>query len=308
MNPDTKLTVEQLKTICRRHGIAYISHSRINSGFSHEVHRLNNDLVIKLFNYPKKPEKFTTELAMLSSSLPFLKPKLITSYKAQGNYERSYIIMSYVDGVSLGSTWHKANDTQRERLIKDISSSLRMINQVDISTLDLKKSEPWHISIQKGGNELAKRLLKKNIIDKAMSDKIRKTLERNVKFLIGSKLYPVYWDIHFDNFIVSEDFELRAIIDLEVVELTPLDYPLFVVQKQTDQPHKYLRKEDEKFAKLEDYSRLKGWYEKYYPEMFEFENLNIRIKTYQLLDELGLLENWSHVEGAYERINLLLES
>ncbi len=306
MNPDTKLTVEQLRTICARHGIPYILHNRINSGFSHEVHRLNNDLVIKLFNYPKKSEKFTTELAMLSSSLPFLKPKLIASYKAVSDLERSYIIMSYVDGISLGSVWHKANNIQRESLIKGIASNLRMINQVDISALKLEKSEPWHISLPKGGNKLAKRLLKKSIIDIKMAKKIKTTLERSAKFLITNKLYPVYWDIHFDNFIVNEDFELQAIIDLENVELTSLDYPLFVVQKLTDQPHKYLREEDEKYAKIEDYSKIIEWYKKHYPEMFGFKHLKRRIKTYQLLDELGLLENWSHVKGAYERLNSLL--
>lgn len=119
MNPDTKLTTEQLKTICERHNIAYISHARINSGFSHEVHRLNDDMVIKLYK-SEKPERFKTELALLASALSFLKPKLIASHEAKDDAERSYIIMSYVPGVSLGSKWHEASDTQRENLVKSI--------------------------------------------------------------------------------------------------------------------------------------------------------------------------------------------
>lgn len=92
-------------------------------------------------------------------------------------------------------------------------------------------------------------------------------------------MYPVYWDIHFDNSIVNEKFELQAIIDLENVELTPLDYPLVIVKKQTDEPEKYLREENEKYANKKDYVQLMAWYKKYYPEMFAFENLKDRNKA-----------------------------
>jgi hypothetical protein len=50
MNPETRLTDDEIKSICARHDILYYSHTRINFGFSHEVHRLNDDLIIKLFN------------------------------------------------------------------------------------------------------------------------------------------------------------------------------------------------------------------------------------------------------------------
>jgi hypothetical protein len=140
MNPKTKLTVDQLKVICGRHKIPYVSHSRINSGFSHEVHRLNDDLVIKLYN-TKKPKRFRTELAVLGSDLPFLKSKLIASYEARRDTDRSYIIMSFVAGTSLGSKWHEANDEQRKRLIKAITQILRAINRLPVSTVIPGKPE-----------------------------------------------------------------------------------------------------------------------------------------------------------------------
>lgn len=73
MNPETKLTDEQIKAICARHDIQYQSHIRINTGFSHEVHRLNNDLLIKLFN-TGKPRNFETELTLLKSDQIFQNP------------------------------------------------------------------------------------------------------------------------------------------------------------------------------------------------------------------------------------------
>ena len=116
-----------------------------------------------------------------------------------------------------------------------------------------------------------------------------------------------YWDVHLDNFIVNDRFELQAIIDLENVELTALDYPLFAIEKMMHEPHKYLAEEDEKYADVKDYAKLKTWYRKYYPEMFDFKDQKTRVELYQLLDALHLAVDWSHVPELSEQINALTE-
>lgn len=99
MNPETKLTDEQIKAICARHNIPYHSHARINTGFSHEVHKLNDDLIIKLFN-TSNPVNFKTELTLLQSDLDFPRPRLVASHQSTDAQDRSYIIMSFVSGFS----------------------------------------------------------------------------------------------------------------------------------------------------------------------------------------------------------------
>jgi len=305
MNPDTRLTQEQLELICSRHNIPYRSHNRIDSGFSHEVHRLNDDLVIKLFNTDSS-RHFDAEAAMLASGADFPKPRLIASNNPTEEIDRAYVIMTYVDGTSLGSKWHLATDLQRENLVKEISHALRTINQINPSEIALEAEDSWEASVLKGGKERVARLRNKNIIDEPTAEKAMETLTRSSTALANSKLYSVYWDIHFDNFIVNDDFELQAFIDLENVELTSLDYPLFVIQKQTDEPEKYLREEDEKYADKKDYARLKDWYKQYYPEMFAFDDLDTRLKVYQLLDTLHLLADWSHVKGLHTKLHELI--
>lgn len=306
MNPETKLTDEQVKEICARHNIPYRSHTRINTGFSHEVHRLNDDLLIKLFN-TSKPKNFETELALLKSNLDFPKPKLIASYQGTSEQDRSYIIMSFVSGLSLGSKWHEATDKQRERLVADISKTLTSINRLDPKIIG-DTSDDWQTTIEKSITKLTDKLLAKNILTDPQKQKIIATTEANKKYLTNSKLCPVYWDIHFDNFLVNDDFELQAIIDLENVELSALDYPLFVVEKLMEEPHKYLREEDEKYADVKDYAKLKDWYRQYYPEMFGFENQDERVKLYLLIDTLHLLVDWSHVNELYEKLDTLTQS
>lgn len=306
MNPETKLTEEQVKVICARYNIPYSSHTRINTGFSHEVHRLNDDLLIKLFN-TSKPRNFETELALLKSDLDFPKPKFVASYQGTSEQDRSYIIMSFVSGLSLGSKWHETTDQQREQLIKDISKTLATINRLDPKTIG-NTSDDWQTIIEMSITKLTNKLLDKNILTEPQKQKIMATTEANKGYLANSRLCPVYWDIHFDNFLVNENFELQAIIDLENVELSALDYPLFVVEKLMKEPHKYLREEDEKYADVKDYAKLKDWYRKYYSEMFAFENQDERTKLYLLIDTLHLLADWSHVKELYDKLDELTQN
>lgn len=306
MNPDTKLTVEQIKDICLRHGIMYKHHSRITTGFSHEVHRLNDDLLIKIFNYHDK-RLFQTEVSALASDLSFKKPEYITSSEHSEDIDRSYIIMKYVPGKPLGSCWHQATDEQREKLIEEICASLKVINQTNPHALGLTSSHSWREQVAIRGRDSILKLEEKKIIDKTKAGQVITLLEQNSMVLSDSKLKPVYWDIHFDNFIVNDKYELQAIIDLENIELTSIDYPVFVIQKQTDEPEKYLREEDEQYADKRDYAKLKGWYMKYYPEMFALENLDTRLKLYQLLDVLHLLTDWPQVQELYRKLDILIK-
>jgi hypothetical protein len=304
MNPETKLTVEQLKAICQKHGIPYVSHERITYGFSHEVHRLNDDLVIKVFN-TESPKKFETELVILGSDLPFLKPKLVASGDST-LIGRSYIIMGYIPGISLGRVWHKATDVQREVLISDIANTLKIINKIDPALLPDDSDKTWEERLKSSGHKLVRKLLNKKIIDEVKAKRILEVIDDKSASLVGSKLYAVYWDVHLDNFIVNDNFELQAIIDLENVELTALDYPLFAIEKMMTEPHKYLAEEDEKYADVKDYAKLKTWYKKYYPEIFDFKDQKTRVELYQLIDALHLSVDWSHVPELGKQLNQLI--
>lgn len=305
MNPDTKLSIKELKIICERHGIDYRGHERVTTGFSHEVHRLNDNLIIKLFNKASN-KNFLTESKILALESPkLLKPKLVAAYEPEAS--RAYIIMSYVPGVALGGVWHKASDEQREELIKQISSVLRAFQDIDPDLLSFQGVKSWGGYLQGKFEKLTRRLLEKSIISTGSAQEVMVAAKKLTGyFQIDEPLKPLYWDIHFDNFIVDDNYRLQAIIDLENTRVLPLDYPLFVIAKQMEQPHKYLAEENEQYADVADYVHLRDWYKKYYPEMFVFDNQDVRLKTYQLLDELHLMIDWSHDAELRESYTKLL--
>lgn len=305
MNPDTRLTDAQMRWICDRHNLLYVSHCRITTGFTHEVHRLNDDLVIKFFN-ADSPQRFATESAILGLPAAFPKPQLVASGGPDEVVDRSYVIMTYVPGRSLGSCWHMATDDQREHLIQQISRALQTINTIQPADIALQAERSWQDFIVDSVHERLDRLKGKDIIDAATTEKVLHTLTASALALADSELYVVYWDIHFDNFIVDDDFRLQAVIDLENVALTALDYPLFVVQKQMTEPEKYLREADEQYADKKDYEQLQNWYRQYYPEMFAVSHLDTRLRVYQLLDTLHLLADWPHVQSLHAKLAKLL--
>ena len=294
MNPETKITTEELQRICLRHGIAYVSHERITTGFSHEVHRLNDDLVIKLFNKESKKNYICESRILGIEGSEILKPRLVATFE-DSEMERAYIIMSYVPGKSLGSIWHLATDQQREDLIKQIAIVLRAFQSIDPTVLDFKEIKSSRDYLQNKSEKLITNLLAKKIVSEERALEVRSVVGRMLDYFPADEpAKPVYWDIHFDNFIVDEQYILQAIIDLENVRTLPLDYPLFVIEKQMRDPKKYLAEEDEKYADTKDYIHLEEWYNRYYPEMFKADHLQERIKLYRLLDELHLMIDWSH--------------
>ncbi|MCA9301194.1 phosphotransferase [Candidatus Nomurabacteria bacterium] len=297
MNPKTKLNDDEIRRICHRHGIKYKSHERITTGFSHEVHRLNDDLVIKLFNKETKKNYFVEKSILFGNFPAIKKPQFVAGYDRLDSFdsERAYIIMSYLDGVSLGKVWHKVSDGNREKLIEEISSTLKAFQAIPAESLAIDSHDNWVEYLWNKVNKLIYRLKQKDIISAGRETDVISAFQKAIRYFAEDEpLQTIYWDIHFDNFIVDKDYNLLGIIDLENVRRLPIDYPLFVIRRQMKEPHKYLAEEDEKYAKKEDYQNLWGWYQRYYPEMFTPKNLEERILTYQLLDELHLMIDWSH--------------
>lgn len=304
MNPETRLSEDEIKTICQRHGIAYVSHERITTGFSHEVHKLNDDLIIKIYD-AEYYKNFMTEAAILQSNTMFPKARYVAAGLIDGD-DRHYLIMSFVPGKSLGGMWHLASDEQRESLIKSICSALQTINKIDPSEIAADTNKSWKQQLLDKTNELVQKLSAKNIIDPTTANRTTAAIKKYAAALNADTQYVVFWDIHFDNFIVNEQFELLAVIDLESTMYATLDYPLFVLQKMTDLPHKYLREDEEKFADVKDYVHLIDWYRKYFPAMFAFDDLETRLKLYQLYDVLHLLQDWLTHQENHDELSRLI--
>ena len=292
MNPKTSLTRTQITKLCRLHGLVYRSSRRVKVGFSNEIHIINDELVLKF--YLHELIRYQTELAMLETKTNFPKPKLIATGMVNNFIGHNYILMSLVEGVPLGHVWHKASMNQRHSLIESYIAAQKEINQLPPETLPLLISPNWYKILRREMAEVAKLLKKTGIISNRERDRALAIVDHHAELLKASPLKPVYRDIHLDNLMVNDNFELTGLIDFEFIQLAALDYPLFVLKRLVDEPKQYACEE---FVKLSDYQPLWSWYKKLYPEMFAFTQLENRLRIYQLADHLRLLKRWSQVKS-----------
>ena len=97
-----------------------------------------------------------------------------------------------------------------------------------------------------------------------------------------------YWDAHFDNILV-QGTEIVGILDFERTELASVDFILDILKRMTKYPKKYMSAASEKYAKKEDYRYLLDWFQEFYPELFDFQNLDTRLDLYAIKHDLDTL-------------------
>ncbi|MCX6376687.1 MAG: phosphotransferase [Armatimonadetes bacterium] len=132
----------------------------------------------------------------------------------------------------------------------------------------------------------------------------RRFLGDNMELLRQERMALTYHDPHFDNIIVSDDDKrIAGVLDFERTDILSIDYVLDLVRRMVSQPGKYASEESEPFTNTEDYAELLHWYEEFYPEVFDFEDLDKRLAIYCI--EHSLAEIFSYPEGpaAYEELS-----
>jgi len=58
----------------------------------------------------------------------------------------------------------------------------------------------------------------------------------------------------------------------------------------------------EKYADKKDYVHLMDWYKEFYPEIFDFEDLETRLDLYELEGVLRLLPKFPKAKQLHERL------
>ena len=202
--------------------------------------------------------------------------------------------MTKFDGVGLGHIWHTLNDKTRENLIKQYIDMQREITHLNTTNLPYPHISNWSDILKLEFDKAIDRLKGRDIISSDQISQAYNRLSDCYDLFKNNKIYPVFWDIHLDNAMVTDDGELTGFIDFEHIVPATLDYPLFALKRLVYDPKRYATEENEDITDPKDYTKVWQWYENYYPEMFDFEHLEQRIKIYQLLDILRLLDEWSH--------------
>jgi aminoglycoside phosphotransferase (APT) family kinase protein len=276
---------KQIKYIFKENKLEPIKEiKKIEIGFTNKVYSINEKYILKVCEDITNENNFEWEVYFYKSfktKIPV--PEVIIYDKTKRIYNKNYMIYKKIQGDNLYFKWHLMNNFERKKIIQQLCEILKKINKFQI-----KESINWKTKIENDIHKSITEITNKKILNNKEIWSINQFIEKNINVLNEQKIALVYWDAHFDNIIVNKN-KIVGILDFERTELASIDLVLDIIQRMIEYPKKYMSKYTEKYAKKEDYSQLMVWFKEFYPELFKFKNMNIRLKLYAIKHDLDTL-------------------
>ncbi len=269
---------------------------KIEIGFTNKVYLIDDKYILKVCEDLENEDNFEKEVFFynfFNEKIPV--PKIRFFDNSKMIYDKYFMIYNKIEGDNLYSQWHLMNDSERKDIIKQLCVILRTINKSSYKNFThqfkLHSSFNWHDKVLYNIKKSLKKIKQKKLLSRKTIEKINSFVKKNHAVLSEQKMALVHGDVHFDNILVKKN-KIFGILDFEKMDLYSLDFTLDVIKRMVDYPKKYISKGFEKYVKMEEYSQLLIWFKEFYPELFEFKNLDKRLDLYALEYELATLLNW----------------
>ncbi len=257
--------------------------SKINAGFTNYVYSADDKYIIKICNNKENEKNFENEINFYKSNNgnKYI-PKLYSFYISNSADDFSYEILEKIDGKSLYFVWHEFDEDKRKELIKEIVNMMKSFHSIKGESYD------WGLYIKEKLERNFKKCFDLKLFSEDEKNLTEKLLESIDVYLESSDFRLVHSDIHFDNIIYCNDDQIK-IIDFETSLYAPIDYELDIFLRMCNNPLKYASEEAENLVKIEDYQNIEKYLKKFYPEIYDFDNFEIRHEIYNLEANLRLL-------------------
>ena len=283
-----------VEKIFAEHGLVKVeSVANIEIGFTNKVYLVNDAFILKVCEDESNEQKFEIEVFFYNffkDKIPV--PKIKVFDKSKTIYGKFFMIYPKIVGDNLYAKWHLLSNDQRKIIIKQLCDILKVINKSPydefLQKFDVNFSNNWHDKILNQVQNSLKKIEEKKLLSSEFIEAIKNFMEDNHHVLKEQKLALVYWDAHFDNILV-QDTKIVGLLDFERTEVSSMDFVLDIIKRMVEYPKKYMSEKFEKFAKKEDYTHLLDWFQEFYPELFEFENLDKRLDLYAVEHDLDTL-------------------
>jgi len=269
-----------------------ISIKKIEIGFTNEVFLINDKFILKVCEDRSNEEQFEKEVYFYNFFKKQIRvPEIKVFDKSRRIYSRFFTIYPKIEGDNLYSKWHLFSNEVRKNIIKQLCDILKIINTSPYQEFVKKHkiiSKNWHDKIIDQIQNSLEKIKRRKLLSYDLLKAIKKFVADNHQVLNEQKIALVYWDAHFDNILV-QGTDIVGILDFERTELASVDFILDILKRMKEYPKKYMSAESEKYAKKEDYRYLLDWFQEFYPELFNFENLDTRLDLYAIKHDLDTL-------------------
>lgn len=262
---------------------------RINIGFTNTLYNINNKYIIKICTNINNEEKFKKEITFYNSNKDNnLIPKLFFYDVDKSTIPYMYEVLEKIDGVSLYDVWYKFDETEREKIIRQLCDAMKKFHSNKGKLYDwAKKTADIYVELYKKAKETDLFSTEElNLLDEAYN--------KFSELLKSEEVVLVHNDLHFDN-IFYKDSKIK-LIDFERSIYAPKDFELDILYRMIRKPWKFASEDNEKYTKLSDYKNIMGYIEKYYPELIHVNNLYKRLAIYDVVYFLKQYINSPHID------------
>ena len=282
---------------------------KIGIGFSNDVYSIDDKYILKVGRSEEDDEYLRRDIYLcnlLADRVPA--PKVIPSDASRTLLDRVYMIYHRIPGQNLYSRWHLLSVAQRRKLTRQICEILRLINETPYDgfarEFGIDTRQSWRDKMRFRLDGWLEKVSERDLLPAETLARTRRFLDENLGVLRSQNMALTYHDPHFDNIIVSDDDKwIAGVLDFERTDILSIDFVLDLVRRMASRPGKYASEESEPFTKTEDYSELVQWYEEFYPELFDFKDLDKRLDIYTI--EHSLAEIFWYPQGTAARAELL---
>jgi len=301
-----------IKNIFKKYNLGAVkSVKKIDIGFTNKVYSINNKFILKVCEDENNEEKFEMEVYFYN----FLKNKIFVPEikifdKSKDIYEKYFMIYLKIEGDNLYSIWHLLNNDERRNIIKQLCSILKIINKSPYKRFTkrfkINSSMNWHDKIINKIQNSLKDIEKNKLLSSEFIHVIKKFVKNNHNVLKEQKMALVYWDAHFDNILI-QDTKIVGMLDFEKTEISSIDFVLDIIKRMVECPKKYMSEKSERFAKKEDYAQLLDWFCEFYPELFNFKDLDKRLDLYAIEYDLKNLIKYPNAKEIKQTIAKIIK-
>ncbi|CDE09133.1 aminoglycoside phosphotransferase [Bacillus sp. CAG:988] len=257
---------------------------KINVGFTNTIFVVNDLYIIKICTNEDNENNFKNEINFYKENTGNnLLPKLYVSDIDKKDVPYCYEIIEKIDGVSLYNVWHTFSEDERENIIKQLCEAMKSIH----SNKSKGQNFDWNNYLQNQFTELYSKTKTLNVFTEQEQKLIEYAFSKFSKYLKKEELVLVHNDLHFDN-IFYKDGKIK-IIDFERSMYAPKDFELDILYRMIRKPWKFASEETEQYTNSSDYTNIKLYIEKYYPELVNVEFLPQRLAIYDMIYYLSQL-------------------
>ena len=202
----------------------------INAGFNNSIFCINNKFIVKVCGNINKENLFDTEVNFYNTNQNNKNIPILYRYdKSKKDVPYVYEIIEKVEGKSVYYYFYKMNETQKEELIKKLTSVLKEIHSNFNKTIYMFNEE------------------EKNII--------LKSLEKYDEILFDNRFCLIHNDLHFDNILLDAEGNIK-LIDFNDVLVAPFDFDLRLLYMSVSLPWKWANIEMDLLQQPKDYKYL----------------------------------------------------